>query len=384
MKTKYSIPTSNAMSTLLTWNTRSPFYLESGRVLPNLEIGFHTFGTLNEDGSNVVWVCHALTANSDPTEWWEGLVGEDCVIDPARHFIVCANIIGSCYGTTNPLSPMPAQDHPYRSILFSNLAGSCSGGFYQGMFQPKTDTGLYSAFPLITIRDMVNAHILLARHLGVQRIKLLIGGSLGGMQALEWSIFQPDFVERLVLIATNAVHSSYGIAFNESQRLSVFADPTYYENKPNGGLAGLKAARSVALLSYRTYQAFNETQIESDTDKVTDFKVAGYQNYQGDKLVKRFNAYSYVSLTHSMDSHNVGRHRGGVKIALEKIKAKTLCVAIDSDVLFPPSEQLFLWEHIPNSRMANIDSFYGHDGFLLETEALTALIERNFPEIAFE
>lgn len=333
-------------SVLNTWTSTRPLFLENGGVLPELTIGYHTFGKLNADASNVVWVCHALTANSDPTEWWEGLVGEGYVINPTSHFIVCANILGSCYGTTSPLSINPTTGEPY-----------------------------YSNFPLVTTRDMVNAHIALAEYLGISRIKLLIGGSMGGQQALEWSIAQPDTIENLLVIATNAYHSPYGIAFNESQRLSVYADQTYFNNVPNGGAAGLKAARSIALISYRSYYAYNTSQKEEDANRTNGFKAASYQQYQGDKLVNRFNAYSYISLLNSMDSHNVGRHRGSAAEALRQIKAKTLCIGIESDILFPPTEQLFLHEHIKDSEYAVIDSFYGHDGFLLETEQLTALIK---------
>lgn len=321
------------------------FLLESGKVLTDLQIAYTTSGKLNTDKSNVIWVCHALTANANPTEWWPGLVGEDCIINPQEHFIVCANVIGSCYGSSGPLS----EKNP-----------------------------LYSDFPFVTIRDMVNAHIRLADHLGIDQIKLLIGGSLGGQQVIEWSIIQPERVLTQVLIATNAFHSPYGIAFNESQRLAIFADPTYSNNHPNGGEAGLKAARSIALISYRTYNAYNTTQQEDSLEKTDGFKASGYQQYQGDKLVNRFNAYSYVTLSKAMDSHNVGRGRGSVEQALKKVKAKTLCISISSDILYPPVEQEFLKQHIPDAQYACIDSFYGHDGFLIETKAITKLIETYF------
>jgi homoserine O-acetyltransferase len=325
----------------------APFVLESGEVLPFIEIGYHTFGVLNEQKNNVIWVCHALTANSDPTDWWSGLVGEGKVINPDENFIVCANIIGSCYGTTHPLSINPMSSTPY-----------------------------YDSFPLITIRDMVKAHILLADHLGVREIKLLIGGSMGGQQALEWSVMCADDIKNLLVIATNAAHYPYGIAFNESQRLSIYADPSYWAKTAEGGTAGLKAARSIALISYRSYAAYGLSQAEKDIDKYQEFRAASYQRYQGEKLVKRFDAYSYVSLTKSMDSHNLGRGRSKLETALEKIKAKTLCISIESDALFPPTEQFFLAKHIKNSYYEIIDSPYGHDGFLLETEKLSALIKK--------
>lgn len=329
---------------LQVFTSKQLFYLEQGGVLPRLEIAFTTHGKLNANKSNVVWICHALTANANPVEWWPGLVGENYLIDPAKYFIVCANVIGSCYGTTGPLSAN------------------------------ETHAAAFSNFPLITIRDMVNAHILLADHLGIDTIELLMGGSLGGQQALEWSIMQPDRIRKQVLVATNAIHSAYGIAFNESQRMAIFADPTYHENTPTGGQNGLKAARSIALISYRTYHAYNTTQQENNLSVTDNFKAAGYQQYQGEKLVNRFNAYAYVSLGRSMDAHNVGRNRGSVEAALQQVKAQTLCIGISSDILYPPVEQQFLQQHIPGACYAEIDSFYGHDGFLIETEKLTALI----------
>ncbi|HLP11981.1 MAG TPA: homoserine O-acetyltransferase [Flavobacteriales bacterium] len=322
------------------------FYLECGGVIPQLEIAYTTFGTLNANKSNVVWVCHALTANANPVEWWPGLVGEGFIIDPAKHFIVCANILGSCYGTTGPLSPNAQRRKKY-----------------------------YSEFPFVTVRDMVNAHVLLADELGIDKIKLLIGGSLGGQQVMEWSIIQPNRIQNQVLLATNAFHSPYGIAFNESQRLAIYADETYAHNTETGGAKGLKAARSIALISYRTYNAYNATQKEEDIQKTDGYNAAGYQQYQGDKLVDRFNAYSYVTLSKAMDSHNVGRNRGSVEEALATIKAKTICIGITSDILFPPVEQQFLQKHIAGATYVEIDSSYGHDGFLIEVKKLTEIIK---------
>ncbi|MBE9583713.1 homoserine O-acetyltransferase [Mucilaginibacter sp. JRF] len=322
------------------------FTFECGKELQQLEIGFNTYGKLNPNRDNVIWVCHALTANSDVLDWWKGLFGAEDFFNPDEHFIVCANILGSPYGTTHPLDIDPETGEPY-----------------------------YLTFPEITIRDMVQAHRLLAEHLGIDKIDVLIGGSLGGQQAMEWAIVEPKRIKNLVLIATNAKHSAWGIAFNESQRLAISADPTFYENTPQGGANGLKAARSIALLSYRGYKTYNITQQE-DSDSLTDgYKSASYQNYQGQKLVNRYNAYSYWYLSKVMDSHNVGRNRGGVDKALSLIKAKTLVIGITSDVLFPIDEQRYLFQHIPKAAFAEFDSFYGHDGFLIETEALTNIIK---------
>lgn len=324
---------------------KKQFKLESGKKLRNLEIAYHTFGKLNKDKSNVVWVCHALTANSDVTDWWAGLFGKNDYFNPNEHFIVCANILGSHYGTTNPLS-----------------------------INPVTGLAYYLDFPEFTIRDLVSAHQILAEELGISQIHTLIGGSLGGQQALEWAIIEPQKIKNLIVLATNAQHSPWGIAFNESQRLAITADRTFYGKQKDGGAKGLKAARSLALLSYRSYESYDKTQHEIDLDKKTDFNASSYQRYQGEKLVKRFNAYSYYYLTKAMDSHNVGRGRNSVKDALKLIEADTLVIGIKNDFLFPIEEQKFLARHIKDATFAEIDSFYGHDGFLLELTSIQEII----------
>lgn len=318
---------------------------ESGQKLHGIQVGYHTFGKMNKDRDNVVWVCHALTANSDVMDWWAGLFGENDLFNPDEHYIVCANILTSPYGTTNPLS-----------------------------INPLTGRGYYLSFPQITIRDMVKAHQLLAEHLGIDKINVLIGGSLGGQQAMEWAIIEPNKIDNLILIATNAKHSPWGIAFNESQRLAITTDRTFYANQPDGGSKGLKAARSMALLSYRGYEAYCSTQLDKDNERLDDYKASSYQNYQGEKLVKRFNAYSYWYLSKAMDSHNVGRGRGSAELALSTIKAKTLVIGITSDFLFPTNEQKFLAQHIPGASYSEFDSPYAHDSFLIETEILTKTI----------
>lgn len=333
------------MSNSLIYKHPKLFKLESGKKLRKLEIAYQTYGKLNAKGDNVIWACHALTANADVLDWWKGLFGPKDLFNPEEHFIICANILGSHYGTTNPLSTNPATGLPY-----------------------------YLAFPEFTIRDLAAIHQLLAEHLGIKTIKALIGGSLGGQQALEWSILGKTNIENLILVATNAVHSPWGIAFNESQRLAISTDRTFFANQPNGGLKGLKTARSIALLSYRTYEAYNETQLESINEKVTDFRASSYQNYQGDKLCKRFNAYSYWYLSKAMDSHNVGRDRNSIIDALKLVKANTLVIGIENDILFPITEQQFIAQHINDAQFSSIKCAYGHDGFLIETDKLTNII----------
>lgn len=329
------------MSTLKFTYTEK-FRFENGAEISGLEIAYQTFGNLNASKDNVIWVCHALTGNSDVFEWWQGLFGEDDLFNPKDHYIVCANILGSHYGTTCPLSINPETSEPY-----------------------------YMSFPQFTVKDMAQMQKILADHLQIFEIGLLIGGSLGGQQAVEWAITEPSRIKRLVLIATNAVHSPWGVAFNESQRLAISSDPTFLDNVPEGGSNGLKAARSIALLSYRNYETYANSQQEEGNEKYDNFKAASYQNYQGDKLVKRFNAYSYWYLSKAMDSHNVGRNRASIIEALKQVEAKTLVIGISSDLLFPPSEQKFLAEKIPGASYLEIDSYYGHDGFLIETGILT-------------
>jgi len=328
---------------IFTYNKK--FQLESGNTLPKLDLAYTTLGTLNATKSNVVWITHALTANANPSEWWSGLVGNDNFFNPKEHFIICVNVLGSCYGSTGPLSINPSTKKPY-----------------------------YHHFPTLTIRDVVQSFDLLRKHLGIDKIQTLIGGSLGGQQAVEWAIQQPVVIEHLILIATNAQHSPWGIAFNVSQRLAIETDSTWLENSETAGKVGLKTARSIALLSYRNYQTYQKTQTEK-VEKTGDYKAASYQNYQGEKLVARFNAFSYWQLSKTMDSHNVGRGRGGIQTALKLIKAKTLVIAISSDVLFPVSESETLANGIGDCLLKVIDSLYGHDGFLIETKLLEETFE---------
>lgn len=325
-----------------------PFKLENGQQLPSLTIAYHTYGTLNAAKNNVVWVCHALTANSDAADWWQGVVGKDCVINPERYFIVCANILGSCYGTTGPLSINPETGKPW-----------CH------------------QFPLITIRDMVNAHILLRQHLGIDSIHLLMGGSMGAYQALEWSILEKEVVKRLFLLATSPTESAWGIAVHATQRLAIEADCTWQQDSPEAGQKGLKAARAIGMLTYRNYGIMVQKQTDTDTEKLDNYKAASYIDYQGDKLVKRFNAYSYWLLTKAMDSHHLGRGRGGdVEAILHTIQQKTLLIGISSDILCPLEEQRHMQQHIPNSTLVEIDSAYGHDGFMVEVVKISEVLKK--------
>ena len=329
---------------------KNSFTLESGITLPQLHLAYTTYGQLNETKDNVIWIFHALTANSDAAEWWPGLVGEGKLFDPASSFIICVNMPGSCYGSISPLDTDSLSGEPY-----------------------------YHNFPFFTIKDMIRSYQLLRSYLGITKIKVGIGGSMGGQQLLEWAVDEPNLFETIIPLATNAVHSPWGIGFNSSQRLAIEADDTWKQPMPQAGLNGMKAARSIALLSYRNYQTYQFSQSETTNEKITDFKSESYQRYQGEKLAKRFNAFSYYFLTKSMDAHNIGRNRKDTIAALQQIKAKTLVISISSDLLFPPSEQQFLAENISGATYKSIESIFGHDGFLLEFDQITTVI-RNFTD----
>ena len=324
-----------------------PFQLESGEYLDNLEITYHIYGKLSKKNDNVIWICHALTANSDAEDWWNGIVGKDKLFNPDKHFIICANILGSHYGTTGPLSLNKSGKKYYRS------------------------------FPKVTIRDMAKAHIVLRKKLNISKIHTVVGGSVGSFQSIEWSIIEPKIINNLIIVAGSAKITPWIVAFNKTQRMAIKADKTFFEDKVDGGIEGMKTARAIALLSYRNDFTYNKTQAISDEEDYLKYKAISYQQYQGEKLAKRFNAYSYYTLKFSVDSHNVSRNRGGLKNALKQIKAKTLIIAIDTDILFPLETQKEMHENIDNSSFEIIHSEFGHDGFLIENDKITKAI-KNF------
>ena len=338
------------------WHYNQPFELECGEILPDLHIAYHTYGTLNPNRDNVVWICHALTANSDVADWWSGLVGEEKLFDPANNFIICANMIGSHYGSTSPLS-----------------------------IDKRTQTFFAKNFPIVTVRDLARAHQLLAEKLSIRKIKITIGGSMGGQQVLEWSILQPDLFDKIALIACGAQMTPWSIALNETQRMAIEADPTFENDAVSkiktrealikAGAKGMEAARAIGMLSYRSYTGYNLAQSD-DSDNINTFRVQTYQRYQAEKLRKRFSALCYESVSKTMDSHNVGRNRGGVALALKRVKAKTLVVGIQTDILFPLEEQIILAAHIPDARLEVIQSKFGHDGFLIEFDQMHALLKK--------
>jgi homoserine O-acetyltransferase len=332
----------DSQTTVQFFHSKQPFILENGAALPELTIAYHTWGQLNEKGDNVIWVCHALTANSNAKEWWPNLIGEGLAFDTEKYFVVCANILGSCYGTTGPSSTDPATGQPY-----------------------------LHRFPFITIRDMVRAHDLLREHLGIKGIYLLAGGSMGGYQVLEWAVMKPGLCKHLFLITTSARESAWGIAIHTAQRMAIETDSTWNEGRPDDGKNGLKVARAIGMLTYRSYESFVKTQTDHNDEKVDDFMASSYIKYQGEKLANRFTAHCYWTLSKAMDTHNLARSRSGMIDVLRSIQAKTLVIAITSDLLCPEEELQFLARHIPNATYVAIDSLYGHDGFLVETKAIS-------------
>jgi len=318
--------TAQYISEATTYAAENPLILESSIALQDLRIHYTTHGELNGEKSNAVWVFHALTANSAPLEWWPGVMGEDCLINPNEHFIICANMIGSCYGSTEP------QDYD---------------------------------FPLLTIKDLVKAHQLLRDHLGIDKVNIGIGGSMGGQQLLEWAVQEPDFFETIIPLATNAKHSAWGIAFNEAQRMAL----------RYGGEKGIDIARAIGMLSYRNYVTYEKTQTDTD-GRVDGYSASSYQKYQGQKLAKRFSPVSYYYLSKAMDSHNIGRHFGGIENALKRINSRAIVIGVETDILFPPIEQQLIAEYIPNASFHFIQSDYGHDGFLVESEQIEFILKK--------
>ena len=318
--------------------------LENGGVLRGARIVYHDSETR---GGKTVWICHALTANSNPEDWWSEMVGPGKTIDTQKDRVVCVNMLGSAYGSEGPART-----------------------------NPETGTPWLLDFPMITIRDTVNAFIEVRRHLGIQKIDLLIGASNGGFNAIEWAIMEPDLFTRCLFLCTAPRISPFLGATVEAQRMALEADPSFREARDlQGGAAGLKCARAQALISYRSFEGYGLTQAEQDPDTLFAGRVASYERYQGEKLVRRgFDAYSYFTLCNALDSHNAGRGRGGVEAALKTIKAACTVVAVDTDLIFPPCEGRVWSAGIPNCRFVEISSHFGHDGFLLETAKLSALI----------
>ena len=327
------------------FHSNSSLSLESGESLPEFELFYTTYGQLNESKSNVVWVIHALTGDSNVTDWWSGLIGEDKFFDPSSDYVICANLIGSCYGSTNPLSINPISAKPY-----------------------------YYDFPQLTTRDQANALERLRTHLGINQIDTLIGGSLGGQVGLEWAIILGRKLSNAIILASTAKTSPWVIGFNETQRMAIESDCSWGNEDQNAGKKGLETARAIAMLSYRHPEDISRKQQETDS-KLDNFKAASYLRYQGRKLSNRFNALSYWTLSKTMDSHDLSRKRESLESALHEIEAKVLTVGVDSDLLFLASESQYIAKTVKKGTYKEIQSLAGHDAFLIEFEQLTYILK---------
>jgi homoserine O-acetyltransferase/O-succinyltransferase len=377
--------------TVILYTQENPLRLERGAILSPVTVAYQTYGTLNEEGTNAILVCHALTGNAHAagqaraddlsytgsdnplprkngkpanvhTGWWDGMIGSGKAFDTDRYFVICSNFIGSCYGTTGPTG-----------------------------INPDTGVRYGPDFPFVTVRDMVTVQKALLDRIGVRRLVTVSGGSLGGMQALEWVLMYPDFVDSVIPIATSIRHSDWAIGLNETARLAIKNDPAwrngYYTEQPARGLA---LARMIAMISYRSRQSFgtrfnreSTSRIDPAKDLFADreqiFQIESYLRYQGKKLVNRFDANTYITISHAMDAHDVTTGRGKPDDVLGSISVPVLCVGISSDVLYPAQEQREIASLIPESRYTEIDSPHGHDAFLIEFDQVNRAVH-NFLE----
>ena len=332
-----------------------PFVLESGETLPMLEIAYRTWGTLSTTKNNAIIVCHALTGSADADVWWANLFGEGKALDPKRHFIVCSNVLGGCYGTTGA-----THLHPNGQIWGAR-------------------------FPSITLRDQVRVQMLLADQLGIRSIKCVVGGSMGGLQALEWALLDPRRVESVISIAATGRHSAWCMAWSEAQRLALTADAkfqggNYSPDTPP--VDGLKAARAIAMIAYRSSVSFEKRfgrgieKAKPPTAANHDFAIRHWLRFHGDELAKRFDANSYLTLIKAMDTHDLSRGRGNYAQVLQRIQQPVLIGSVVTDTLYVPDEQYQLALALPNAELFEIHSEHGHDGFLINASDFEPDIRR--------
>ncbi|KEO85018.1 homoserine O-acetyltransferase MetX [Tumebacillus flagellatus] len=328
--------------------------LESGAVLREVEAAYETYGELNETGTNAVLVCHALTGDAQAAAWWNGVIGPKQALDTERYFVICSNVLGGCVGSTGPQSVNPETGRPYGS-----------------------------SFPVVTIRDMVHLQHRLLQELGVSELHLVIGGSMGGLQAIEWAVTYPSFVRHCIPIASAQQLSALAIAYNDAMRSAVTNDPAWNGGDYYGGagpVQGFALARKIGMITYRSFELFQD-RFGRETAPNGTFQIQSYLAHHGQKLVNRFDAGSYLCLLNAMDGHDVGRGRGGLQAALRQITARVLWVGIDSDRLYTAAEQRACYEALKGAGVkcsyAEIQSVHGHDAFLIEREQ-TAEIVKSF------
>ena len=350
-----------------------PFALEGGGLLHGGVVAYETWGTLTPERDNAILVCHALTGDSHasgnlvpghPTPgWWNGFVGPGQAIDTDRYFVVCVNVIGGAQGSTGPASPHPDDGRPWAS-----------------------------RFPVVSMRDMVRTQAAVADHLGIGVWAAVVGGSMGGMQALEWGVMYPDRVRSLIAIATAAAASAHQIGWWSSGRRAIRLDPRwrggdYYDAEPGDGPhEGLGTARMMSMMTFRSDDVFNARfgrEVVEPIDGFTlwqRFQVERYIEYQGDKLVRRFDANSYLLLTKAMDLHDLARGRGGMVAAFARLQAPLLAVGVNSDILYPAHQAreiaALAGEAGVRAEYVELDSPHGHDAFLIELAVLGDIVTK--------
>lgn len=354
--------------TVKLFTKQNPFIFECGIQLPEITVAYEAYGQLNTSADNAVFINHALTGNAHAAfynsekekipGWWDGFVGPGKPLDPARYFIVCANLLGSCYGTSGPTS-----------------------------VDPNTGNGYGMNFPPVTTRDMVRVNKELLNYLGVKKLACVTGGSLGGMQVWEWIVQFPDFVDKALNIAGTAKGSPWMIALNEVARQAIYNDPNWNNNigEDTNPVAGLKLARMIAMITYRSQaqfsQRYDRERVDESNEKYFDFnnrfQVESYLHYQGEKLVKRFDAHAYIYLSKAMDLHDISRGFDSWESALNRIQASVLSVGISSDVLYFEEELVKVTEQLQklgkDANYAEMESIFGHDSFLIEYDKLNRI-----------
>jgi homoserine O-acetyltransferase len=377
MKETFSINEVEAATNFVELFKEEPFQFENGKKLNDIRVAYQTYGRLNDEGTNAVLICHALTGNAHAAGiignseiktfeeneflnnynkmyfgkpgWWAPLIGPGKAFDTNKCFVVCSNVLGSCYGTTGPTDINTSTGKKYNQT-----------------------------FPSVNVRDMVKVQKQLIDYLNINRLKTISGGSLGGMQALEWVIMYGNIVDSIIPIATSAAHSAWAMGINRASRLAIKNDTDFnngdYKTQPHNGLS---LARQIAMQSYRSFFSFEKKfgrKKVSQDESSGQFEIESYLEHQGSKLVDRFDANTYLYLSEALDNHDVSLGRGKIDEVLGSIVSKTLWVGIDTDVIYPKEEQVKISSMIPNSEYAEIKSAHGHDAFLIEFEQLEKMI----------